>query len=248
MGFPFRLNRWSRAAVLCAALIGTASAQIRPAVLTGSVKDSTGNAIGSVQLTLFGVRAMSDTAGRFLFANLPMGTGTLAVRRLGFAPFDRLVTVAEGRTDSLNIVLTMTARELAGITTEAQSLLDVALADYYRHKRVGNGHFFERADFENKNYHRMSDLLRRIPGVRIVTDRAGRTALRMGRAVTGRDCPPDFWIDGVRAPMLGVDDVPLEDVQALEVYGGPSGVPPEMNSRLGNPGCGVVVIWTRVPG
>jgi hypothetical protein len=245
---PCRLGSLSRALLLCAAVAQGAAAQVRPAILKGSVKDSSGNAVSAVQLSIFGLRALTDSDGRFVFGNLPMGTGTLAVRRLGYAPLSMPVTVAEGRTDTLALILAVTARELAGITTEAQSLMDVALADFYRHRRQGNGHFFERADFENKNYHRISDLMRRIPGTRIVTDRAGRTALRMGRALSGRDCPPDFWIDGVRAPMLGVDEIPLEDVQALEVYGGPSGIPPEMNSRMGNPGCGAVVIWTRVPG
>jgi hypothetical protein len=45
-----------------------------------------------------------------------------------------------------------------------------------------------------------------------------------------------------------VDDVPMIDVEAIEIYKGPSALPPELNTRLGNPGCGAVVIWTRVPG
>jgi hypothetical protein len=52
----------------------------------------------------------------------------------------------------------------------------------------------------------------------------------------------------VRAPMLGVDDIPLQVIEALEVYRGPSGLPPEFNNRMGNPSCGAIVIWTRVPG
>jgi hypothetical protein len=244
---PPRLS-WSRALLLVAVVAQSAASQVRPAVLKGTIKDSAGNAVSAVQLTVFGFRTVADSEGRFLFGNLPMGTGTLAARRLGYAPLTMSVTVAEGRTDSLALVLAVTARELAGITTEAQSFLNVALADFYRHRRQGNGHFFERAEFENKNFHRLSDLIRRVPGTRIVTDRYGRTALRMGRAVSSRDCPPDFWIDGVRSPTLGVDDIPLEDVEALEVYAGPSGIPPEVNSRLGSPGCGAVLIWTRVPG
>jgi hypothetical protein len=87
-----------------------------------------------------------------------------------------------------------------------------------------------------------------MPGVRIVTDRAGRAMLRMGRSSMGRDCPPEFWIDGIRAQFLGVDDVPVSDIEALEVYRGPSGLPPEFNSRFTNSQCGAVIIWTRVPG
>ena len=70
----------------------------------------------------------------------------------------------------------------------------------------------------------------------------------MGRSGGGRDCPPDIWVDGVRATGMSVDDVPLTDVEALEMYRGPAGLPPEMNNRFGNPACGALVIWTRLPG
>jgi len=249
MGQSHRLSCSVRALALCMLIGGQADAQGRPASLTGAVRDSSGAGVSLVQMTLFGQRVITDTAGRFRFRSLPTGAGTLTARRLGFAPRDTTMAFAEGRADSVFILMIATARELEGVTTEAQALLDVALASFYRHKRVGNGHFFERSEFEKKrNLHKISDLLRSVPGLRLTTDRFGRQSLRVGRSVSGRDCPPDFWVDGVRAQGLNVDDVSLEDVQALEVYGGPAGVPPEMNSRLGNPGCGTIVIWTRVPG
>lgn len=224
-------------------------AQARPASLAGTVRDSGGLPVPLAQLTLLGVRSLSDTSGRFLLTGLPAGAATLAIRRLGFAPSTVALDLAAGRLDSVFIVLTMLPRELAGVNTEANSLLAVYLADFYRHRRGGTaGHFFERTQIDDANAHRISDLMRRLPGIRLIPDRNGRMVLRMGRSMGGRDCPPDFWIDGVRAPMLNVDDIPLEDVEALEIYAGAAGVPPEMNSRLGNPGCGAVVIWTRVPG
>ena len=45
--------------------------------------------------------------------------------------------------------------------------------------------------------------------MRLTPDRmGGRSTLRSSRS-GGRDCPPDIWIDGVRAPGLNIDDVPL---------------------------------------
>jgi hypothetical protein len=87
--------------------------------------------------------------------------------------------------------------------------------------------------------------MRRIPGLGLTPDRNGRLQLRVSR---GGNCIPDFWIDGQYAAHLNIDDVPLSDVEALEIYRGPTGLPPEYNNRFGNPGCGAIVIWTRLPG
>jgi hypothetical protein len=37
-------------------------------------------------------------------------------------------------------------------------------------------------------------------------------------------------------------------VEGIEVYSGASTIPPQFNTREGTTICGVVLIWTRVPG
>lgn len=151
----------------------------------------------------------------------------------------------EGRTDSIRLVLSALPRQLEGVTADAR--LKPRLADFYRHRQNGQGTYFDRQQIEQKRVQRLSDLLRRVSGVRLAPDRTGRLLVRM-RSSGLRDCPPDFWIDGVRAPFLNVDDIPLSDIEALEVYRGSATLPPELIARLGNPACGAIVIWTRVPG
>jgi hypothetical protein len=227
-------------------LSASASAQ-STAGLVGNVRDSLGGPVPLAQLSVSGVRSLSDSAGRFAMAGLPSGGATLQVRRLGFAPLDHQLELAGGRTDSVQLVLAMLPRELVEITSRASDRARARLTDFYRHRENGSGYYFDRREIEQRRVQRISDLLRRLPGVRVATDRTGRYVVRMTRAVSGRDCPPDFWIDGIRAPFLNVDDVPVVDVEALELYKGPSGIPPEYLGRLGSPGCGAVVIWTRVP-
>lgn len=218
------------------------------ASLFGTVRDSSGIPVALAQLSLLGLRSTSDSTGRYQFASLPAGLAKLTVRRIGFEPREYPVELALGRADSLNVVLTLLAMELPGVTTEAAAMREVRLSHFYRHRKGGNGIYFDRAELEERKVQRLSDLMRRLPGIRIMTDRNGRYVLRMGRSSGGRDCPPDFWVDGVRASFMQIDDVPLTDVEALEIYRGPSALPPEFNTRLGNPGCGAIVIWTRVPG
>ena len=45
-----------------------------------------------------------------------------------------------------------------------------------------------------------------------------------------------------------LDIVDPSTVEGIEIYPGASTVPPQFNTREGNTICGVIVIWTRVPG
>ena len=233
-------------AVAMTADVGTA--QSPRATVHGMVRDTTGAPVALTRLTNSGFVTLSDSTGYFFLAGLPAGSSTLTVRRLGFEPLDIVLQLVGGRTDSVTLVMTVLPEKLPGMTTEADAFARIHLAEFYRHRSVGIGTFMDRKEIDAKQVQRISDLMRRLPGGRITTDRGSRSTLRMSRNTGGRDCPPDIWVDGVRATGMNVDDIPLNDVEALEVYRGPAGVPPEMNNRLGNPACGALVIWTRLPG
>jgi hypothetical protein len=42
--------------------------------------------------------------------------------------------------------------------------------------------------------------------------------------------------------------MPPVDVEGVELYAGPAGLPPEFNQLYGTTACGTVAIWTRLPG
>jgi hypothetical protein len=240
-----------RRALLLASVASVASVAATPlgaqarAALVGMVRDSAGAPIPLAQVSVLEVRTLTDSAGRFAIDGLRPGAATLAVRRLGFAPLEAALMLGVNRLDSLEVVLVALAASLPALATDAEAAERAYLASFYRRREMGNGFFFNRRELDSTHVMRISDVMRRLPGVRLVPDRSGRQQLRMSRSA---GCPPDFWIDGQRAPFLNVDDLPLRDVQALEIYRGASGVPPEFNNRLGNPACGVIVIWTRLPG
>lgn len=217
-----------------------AGAQVTRVV--GHVRDSTGAPIGLARVSSLGRRTLTDSGGRFAL-ELPVGDVVIMFRRLGFQPHDSSMTLAAGAGDSLFVVLVALPAELEGVTSAASRLV---LVDFYRHKGSGGGRYLDREQIESYRATRTSDIIRRLPGITLVPDQSGRYILRM-RGATG-NCQPDFWIDGIRAPYLNVDDLPLNDVEALEIYNGPAGLPPEYLNRFGNPACGAVVIWTRLPG
>jgi hypothetical protein len=237
-----------RPLLFVAALAHVGAAQ-QSARVSGTVRDTSGHPIAMVRLSTGGAHALTDSAGRFSLGGLTSGANALVVRRLGFQPLDTTLTLLTGRSDTVAFVLALLPQDLPGITTNMDAILRDRLPDFYRHRTAGGGFFFDRRDIDAKQPQYLSDLLRSLPGTRVMMDRTGRGTLRMNRSSSGpRDCPPDVWLDGVRAEGLNVDDVGIHDVEAVELYRGPAGLPPEFNDRLGRPNCGAVVIWTRLPG
>ena len=235
-----------RCVVVLLALAGPAAAQSGTSAVVGTVRDSSGAPVSVATISIARAQALSDTAGRFALGGLPAGRSAVTVRRLGFLPFDLELDLAPGRRDSLFVTLMPLPRELPGVTTAAESRLREYLTDFYRHKESGTGRYYDRAEIDDMRVTRVSDVLRRVPGIRVEPDRNGRTRVSSGRM--SRNCPPDVWLDNVRAHALNPDDIPLTDIEAMEVYAGPAGLPPEYINRFGNPACGAIVIWTRMPG
>lgn len=241
IGAPVRLL-----ALLLVAAGSNARAQGTTSAVIGTVRDSAREPLVAARIRAARMSATSDSAGRFTLEGLPAGRVTVSVRRLGYEPADLVLDLIAGRRDSLFVTMVALPLTLPGMTSTADSFLQLHLADFFRHRQNGIGRYYERSQITAMRVGQLSDVMRRLPGVRVTPDRNGRYSIRMGRST--RNCQPDFWIDNVRAHMFNVDDVPVTDIEALEVYNGPSGLPPEYNNRFGNPACGAIVIWTRVPG
>ena len=114
---------------------------------------------------------------------------------------------------------------------------------FEQHRRQGTGRYLSRDDIRRLNMQRLSDVLRTLPGVGV--GRGPSAQLRLSSNGGGRDCPPEIWIDGTLTPSISVDDIPLADINGLEVYRGPAGVPPELLSGSSRGGCGTLAVWTR---
>lgn len=233
-------------AILLVAVSARAMPQAPTGALVGVVRDTARAPIAAATVMVAQAATISDSAGHFSLLGLPAGKVTVKVRRLGYGPASMVLELAAGGRDSMVVTLIALPVELPGLTTSADSRLRVHLADFYRHREGGMGRYYDRAQITAMRISALSDVMRRLPGVRVSPDRNGRYSIRMGRST--RNCQPDFWVDNVRANLLNVDDVPVTDIEAIEVYNGPGGLPPEYNSRFGNPSCGAVIIWTRVPG
>jgi hypothetical protein len=242
-----RTSALTAALLLCAPIV--LGAQRQTASLVGLVRDSAGHPIPGVEVRLKGGTSLAytDDAGGFRLGSLPIGPGNIAVRRLGFVPASVVVTLREGRTDSLVVAMTTLAASLPGVLVEDEYMerSHRILAGFWERRARGFGNFVTRDEIEKRDPHEFVDILRMTPSVNIQT-RNGRKVIRFNRSPA--DCPPQYWVDGLRIENGSPDEFNPEDVEALEVYSGPATLPPQFGQRVWSHTCGAIVIWTRIPG
>jgi TonB family protein len=220
---------------------------VSPGVLLLTVNDSSGVGIADVQLSVAGTTTIgaTDEHGALRLTGVPAGPETIDARRLGFRPASIQVTVAPNATTAATITLVAVAQRLSPILVRGTVHASThRLAGFYQRRQLGVGHFFTHDQIEKQHLYRLSDLFRRIPGMRITSTDVIQNAVRM----RGESCAPLVWMDGnpLAAAEFDLDAVTPESVDAMEVYSGLAEVPPGFMGPNGLGSCGVIVIWSRV--
>jgi len=182
---------------------------------------------------------VTDAEGRFLFQEVPAGTYTLVIELLGHHTRTDTLRVDAGDDLGLAAELAVSPVPLDPIVVVVARRPTGALVEFEERRRTHVGSFLTREQIEEKHPRSMSDLLRGIPGIRLVPAGSYGYDVRLRG-----NCRPDLWIDGVRtASTVPVDLVvaPI-DVEAVEVYR-----VSEVPIQFGASPCGVIVVWTRPP-
>ena len=222
------------------------------ASLTGVIRDSLGTALSGVELRLIGASstlARTDDRGGFRLPPMAVGRYSIALRRLGFEPAQVDVRIRAGRTDSLVITMTTLVAELdeIAVMAERDARSKKFLSQFWSRRKTGFGAYLTRDEIEDRHAENFVDLVRRMPGVRILQQN-GRPVIRFSRSMGPRDCPPQYFVDGMRIENGSPDEFTPSDVEALEIYTGLSNLPVEYQPRHDTYTCGAVVVWTRLPG
>lgn len=186
-----------------------------------------------------GTRVTAEDGG-FRFRVVPPGTYTLTVTLLGYRTLREPLVVTEARDLQVVLRLAVSPVALEPIEVVAERQLRGPMAGFERRRAHGFGTFFTREDIEARSPYVLTDLLRRVPGLRVIpAGQFGENAVRLRG-----NCRPEIIVDGVRTSIdTDIDHVlPPMDVEAVEVYKGP-----EMPAQFGSNPCGAIVVWTRVP-
>jgi hypothetical protein len=212
-------------------------------LLAGRVLDDASQPVVGAEVRLGRVSDVRITGadGAFQFGRVPPGSYEVEIRHLAFTTVrDTLdVDVAAGVNATIRVAPGVIP--IDPISVVIRSLVLERAGFYQRRDRI-NGHFVTRQDVDDQRPLRPSEILRRVPGVRLLSGRNGLIA------VARANCPFRYVIDGTRTgPDYSIDLIPSMDIEGLEIYLGPSQVPGEFSgfgSDIGGT-CGVIVVWTR---
>lgn len=194
-------------------------------------------------------RTLTDSAGKFRVANLPAGTVTVKVRAIGYEPMTAAVAIPAGSIVQVDFAFRAIV-ELPAVRVDASALgpRDARLRGFHDRRAAGFGRFVTRADIEKRFPGDSRDLLRGMPGVRVVGNR-----IQMASGMSSSsNCRVQYFVDGIHmgANAAASNDFFVQfrphDIEGLEVYRGPAETPVAFSR--GGAECGVIVIWTRAPG
>jgi hypothetical protein len=262
--------------LICAslALLATAAPARAQGMFTGVVVDNATEApVEGARVTLLSQEgrrirtAVTAANGRFSFIPRP-GYYSFRVERVGYVQVNTAhVRVVRDSVD-LEIRLRDDAVMLAPVTVVTRAgRVSPVLTGFYARMEHGFGRYITRDHIEQRQPGAISDMLRMLPGVRLVPRASGlgldvvmnRASPRVG------GCPVQIFLDGIRIngassqvverDSLDEDLIPLNETIALddladpselegiEVYPGLAGVPAEFMGPLAR--CGTVAVWTR---
>lgn len=220
-----------------------------PAVLIGHVADSAGAGLAGAEITLVRsdrVTIITGDSGEFRFTGLPAGTNVFNVRRIGFQSASFTAVLKPGKTHRATFTLTVSAQPLPTVAVSDTATHSHWLDQFRRRQSASRGVFIDRKEIERKNARTGTDIVRTVPGIRLVALRgAAGNQVVMTRGAGARQCIPSMYVHGM--PYSGMlDDFTADDIEALEIYVGVSEIPPEFD-KTGRGICGVIVVWTRDP-
>lgn len=183
----------------------------------------------------------TDEHGRFDLGQFEQGTLSVRARRLGYEQRTVQVQVGErGQSPSLEIVLLGVPEELEKVDVTAASP-PTKLRGFYERSRQQRsfGRFFDEDRIRSLNPRTASELLRRVPGVRLASNQSGGNTIRI------RGCQPMVWLDDQRVPGAELDDlIAPSEIAAIEFYASNAGIPAQYLDR-GNRLCGLILVWTK---
>lgn len=203
--------------------------------------------------------ALTDSAGSFTLVRLDPGRHVLEVSHLGRRSKQVTVDLAAGEAVEVSLSVEIEPVELPGLEVAVERRVQGKMAGFYRRMERGSGHYITREEIAEIPGGRVSSVMRRVPNVNVrpcsqqgTIPPPGCMQVSMRRKApsirfSARTCQPHYYLDGTRIQLPrdqgGIDAIDLQQLEAVEVYRGPSEIPARYGGSDAQ--CGVVLLWTR---
>jgi hypothetical protein len=192
-----------------------------------------------------GASDTTDADGAFALDSLPAGTFTLEARAIGYQPGRVVVDLRDGARATAEVTLGERVPTLDAVTVYGNAPQRGLITEFMHRAQAGSGYFVTPADIERVRPFAATDLLRRVPGVRLTPTGGTGVAISIrGPAAGIGGCLPAVFVDGMQMfdGALALDRiVSSQEVAAIEVYPGLF-VPAQFQRSS----CGAVVVWTKM--
>lgn len=223
------------------------------ALLLGTVVvDSTKQPVGGAEVLIpsLGLRAVTDSLGRFRLVGIAPGRRGLRVNKMGYAPLRTAVEFSSGDTVEMEIGITPSTEEMAAIEIVEAQNASRRLSEFERRRASGTGQYLTADEIRRLSRGRLSEALRTLDGVSVLTSGSGVYLVSNRASQRGSTCYLAVMLDGTwvydgdrwQQP-FNVNSISPEDVAALEYYRGLSNTPVELQGIRNS--CGALVIWTK---
>ena len=182
----------------------------------------------------------SDASGRFRTPPLPLGRYDLAVTSDGYAALEGSLELDEPGTVDVRVQIVPVDFTLEPVIAVATRRTRLEQVGFYERLRFGDGHYITREELDHHAPTHLSDVLRGIPGVRVLPGIA-----HPNQVLLRGNCVPRVVLDGLllSGPVEVDSLLPTIDVAGVEGYHGAAA--PILYT--GETTCGVIMLWSRMP-
>lgn len=217
-------------------------------VLGGRIVDRrTGQPIPRARIVVSGMHdtLIAGTDGQFETDRASMGAHVVEIAAIGYAVSRWILELGEARADiTFELDSHLPLMDSISVTASRGEILDssdwrsTVAFEHRRHR--GGGQFLTLEQIRHSNTRSLGELLRIVPGLLVA---CSNRLCQVRMMSTGRQCLPDYVLDGAPASLATGPSFPVVGVRAIEVYRAA-----DAPIELSHPGmqCGVIAIWTNM--